>query len=75
MSSLYKLSQLINDKSIELDVLLTELDEALANTVTIQTVYEDETGRHFGEIDTYDEDGVDELRKLYNKLDELILGG
>lgn len=74
MSNINNLIQSLNDKYLELSVLLTEFDEALANKVTIYTVYEDETGRHHGEIETYDEDGIDELKKIYDRLEQILEG-
>lgn len=73
-NSMYNLIQSLNDKYLDLSVLLTEFDEALANKVTIYTVDEDEMGRHHGEIDTYDEDGIEELRKIYDKLEKIVEG-
>lgn len=73
-NSMYNLIQSLNDKYLDLSVLLTEFDEALANKVTIYTEYEDEEGIHRGEIDTYDEDGIEELRKIYDKLEKIVEG-
>lgn len=73
-NSMYNLIQSLNDKYLDLSVLLTEFDEALANKVTICTEYEDEEGRHHGKIDTYDEDGIEELRKIYDKLEKIVEG-
>lgn len=73
-SSMNSLIQSLNDKYLELSVLLTEFDEALANKVTIYTVYEGEMGREYGEIDTYDEWGIDELKKIYDRLEKIVEG-
>lgn len=66
------LIQKLNDKYLDLDQLLTDFDEVLANTVEIETYWDDETGRHSGTIDTYDEDGIDELRKIYYRLEKIL---
>lgn len=72
--SMNSLIQSLNDKSIELDQLLTDFDKALADTVEIETYWEDETGRHSGTIDTYSEEGIEELRKIYRKLEKILEG-
>lgn len=72
--SMNSLIQSLNDKSIELDQLLTDFDKALADTVTIYTVEYGEMGREYGEIDTYSEEGVDELRKIYYRLEKILEG-
>ena len=68
------LIQKLNDKYLDLDQLLTDFDKALADTVTIYTVYEGETGREYGEIDTYSEEGIDALRKIYDRLERILEG-
>jgi hypothetical protein len=68
------LIQTLNDKSIELDQLLTDFDRALADTVEIETYWEDETGRHNGEINTYDEDGIERLKGIYYRLEKILEG-
>ena len=72
--SMNSLIQSLNDKSIELDQLLTDFDKALADKVEIETYWEDETGRHSGTIDTYSEEGIEELRKIYYKLEKILEG-
>ncbi len=72
--SMNSLIQSLNDKSIELDQLLTDFDKALADTVEIETYWEDETGRHSGVINTYDEDGIDQLKKIYYRLEKILEG-
>lgn len=72
--SMNSLIQKLNDKYLELDQLLADFDEAIANTVTIYTVYEGELGREYGEIDTYDEDGIDQLKKIYYRLEKILEG-
>ena len=66
------LIQTLNDKYLDLEVLLTEFDELLGNLVKIDTVYEGENGIEYGELQTLDEDGVEELRKLYDRLEEIV---
>lgn len=74
LNSMNSLIQSLNDKYLELSGLLTDLDKALANKVTLQVAYEDETGRHYSKIDTYDEDGIDELEKIYYRLERIVEG-
>lgn len=68
------LIQKLNDKYLDLEQLLTDFDKALADKVTIYTVYEGEMGREYGEIDTYDEDGIDQLKKIYDRLEKILEG-
>ena len=68
------LIQSLNDKYLELEVLLTEFDEALANQVDIDTVYEGEQGIEYGNMRVLDEDGVSELQKIYDRLEKIIRG-
>lgn len=65
---------LLNDKYLDLQVLLTEFDEALANTVEVETFFEDETGRHPYTAYCIDEDGIFELQKIYNRLEKIVGG-
>ena len=66
------LIQKLNDKYLDLDQLLTDFDKALAYTVEIETYWDDETGRHSGTLYTYSEEGVDELRKIYYRLEKIL---
>lgn len=68
------LIQSLNDKYLELEVLLTKFDEALANQVDIDTVYEGEQGIEYGNMRVLDEDGVSELQKIYDRLEKIIRG-
>lgn len=72
--SMNSLIQTLNDKSIELEQLLTDFDKALADTVEIETYWEDETGRHNGVINTYDEDGIERLKGIYYRLEKILEG-
>lgn len=72
--SMNSLIQTLNDKSIELEQLLTDFDKVLADTVTIYTVEEGEMGREYGEIDTYDEDGIERLKGIYYRLEKILEG-
>ena len=62
----------LNDKVLDLEMLLTEFDKALANQVEINTVYDGELGREYGTMNGIDEDGIDELKKVYNKLEDIV---
>ena len=73
-SDMNSLIQSLNDKYLELEVLLTEFDEALANQVDIDTVYEGEQGIEYGNMRVLDEDGVSELQKIYDRLEKIIRG-
>lgn len=68
------LIQKLNDKYLDLDILLSDFDEVLADTVEIETYWEDETGAHHGTINTYSEDGIEELRKIYYRLEKILEG-
>jgi hypothetical protein len=72
MGKAYEAVQLLNDKFIELDLLIKDLDNLLGNLKNIDTVYEGENGIEYGEIFTLDEDGIDELRKIYYRLEKII---
>ena len=73
-SDMNSLIQSLNDKYLELEVLLTKFDEALANQVDIDTVYEGEQGIEYGNMRVLDEDGVSELQKIYDRLEKIIRG-
>ncbi|WP_405316511.1 hypothetical protein [Faecalibacillus faecis] len=72
MNEAYKAVQLLNDRFIELDLLLKDFDNLLSDLKEIHTIYEGENGYEYGEIFTLDEDGIDELRKIYYRLEKII---
>ena len=74
MSKMYSMIQGLNDRHLELEQLLTDFDKALADRVEIETTYDDETGRHRGTLDTFDEDGIRSLEKIYERLEQIIQG-
>lgn len=69
---MYSLIQKLNDKYLDLDLLLKDFDNLLGNLKIIDTVSEGENGIEYGEIFTLDEDGIDELRKIYYRLEKII---
>lgn len=62
----------LNDRVIDLEALLTELDETIANQVEVNTVDEGESGREYGTMYCIDEDGIRELIKIHQKLEDVI---
>lgn len=68
---MYNEIQKLNDKYLELDAIITEMDEALSQTVEVETVYEDETGRHAGMMRVLDEDSIWILSKLLDRLEKV----
>jgi len=66
------LIQSLNDKYLDLDLLLKDFDNLLGDLKTIYVVDEGENGPEKGEIFTLDEDGVNELRKIYYRLEKII---
>lgn len=74
MSTMNSLIQSLNDKYLDLDLLLKDFDEVLSNTEEIETVYEDETGRCFGALKTFDEYGIEKLYEIYNRLVKIVEG-
>lgn len=72
MSKFYKAIQDLNDKYILLDLLLEEFDKALANTTEVNAIYDDECSHYYTDVTVIDEDGIVELRKIYDKLEEII---
>lgn len=68
---MYNEIQKLNDKYLELDAIITEMDKALGQTVEIETVYEDETGRHRGTARVLDEDSIWILSKLLDRLEKV----
>jgi len=69
---MYNLIQILNDKYLDLDLLLKDFDNLLGNLKTIDTIFEGENGIEYGEIFTLDEDGIDKLRKIYYRLEKII---
>ena len=74
MTSMYSLILFMNDRCLELNELLKELDVALSQTVEIETIYEDETGKHVGTMNVLDEDSVSKLRSIQDELTRIIGG-
>ncbi len=72
MNEAYKAVQLLNDKFIELDLLIKDFDNLLGNLKTFYVINEGENGLEKGEIFTLDEDGIDKLRKIYYRLEKII---
>lgn len=68
---MYNEIQKLNDNYLELDSIITEMDKALGQTVEIETVYEDETGRHAGMMRVLDEDSIWILSKLLDRLEKV----
>lgn len=66
------LIQSLNDKYLDLDLLLKDFDNLLGNLKEIQTIYEGENGYEHDEIFALDEDGIDELRKIYYRLEKIV---
>lgn len=66
------LIQSLNDKYLDLDLLLKDFDNLLGNLKTFYVMNEGENGLEKGEIFTLDEDGIDELRKIYYRLEKII---
>ena len=58
----------LNDKVLDLEQLLTEFDEVLANQVEINTVDDGELGKEYGTMYCIDECGINELKKVFEKL-------
>lgn len=69
---MYNLIQRLNDKYLDLDLLLKDFDNLLGDLKEIHTIYEGENGLEKGEMFTLDEDGIDELRKIYYRLEKII---
>ena len=71
---MHSLIQSLNDKYLDLEVLLTEFDEALANTVEVTVVNDGELGKEYSVMYCIDEDGIVELQKIYDRLEKIIGG-
>ena len=72
MNEAYKAVQLLNDRFIELDLLLKDFDNLLGSLKMFYVMNEGENGLEKGEMFTLDEDGIDELRKIYYRLEKII---
>lgn len=66
------LIQSLNDKYLDLDLLLKDFDSLLGNLKTFYVMNEGENGLEKGEMFTLDEDGIDELRRIYYRLEKII---
>lgn len=66
------LIQSLNDKFLDLDSLLKDFDNLLGNLKTFYVMNEGENGLETDEMFTLDEDGIDELRKIYYRLEKII---
>ena len=66
------LIQRLNDKYLELYQLSEDFDKALANTTTVQTIEEDENGRWCGEQEVIDDYGINDLKKIYDRLEKIL---
>ena len=69
---MYNAIQKLNDKYLELEQLLTDFDEVLADTTEVNAIYDDECGHYYTGITVIDEDGIAELRKIYDKLEKIV---
>lgn len=62
----------LNDKFLDLNLLLKDFDSLLGDLKTFYVISEGENGLEKGEIFTLDEDGINELRKIYYRLEKII---
>lgn len=69
---MYNAIQKLNDKYLELEQLLTDFDKVLANTTEINVIYDEECGHYYTDVTVIDEDGIAELRKIYDKLEKIV---
>ena len=69
---MYNAIQKLNDKYLELEQLLTDFDKVLANTTEINVIYDEERGHYYTDVTVIDEDGIAELRKIYDKLEKIV---
>lgn len=73
--SIYNLVQVLNDRSLDLDILLKDFDNLLGNFQEIPTTYTDWEGNTCnGFITTLSEEGIEELRKIYDRLEKIVEG-
>ena len=74
-NKLYDLVQILNDKSLDLDILLKDFDNLLGNLQEIPTTYENWDGNICnGFITTLTEEGIEELKKIYDRLEKIVEG-
>lgn len=69
---MYNLIQKLNDKYLNLDLLLKDFDNLLGNLKTFYVMNEGENGLEADKMLTLDEDGIDELRKICYRLEKII---
>lgn len=69
---MYSLIQKLNDKYLDLDLLLKDFDNLLGDLKTFYVINEGENGLEKSEMFTLDEDGIDELRRIYYRLEKII---
>ena len=69
---MYNEIQKLNDSYSELDLILKDFDSLLGNLKTFYVMNEGENGLEKGGMYTLDEDGIDELRKIYYRLEKII---
>ena len=73
--SIYNLVQILNDRSLDLDILLKDFDNLLGNLQEIPTTYTNWDGNICnGFITTLNEEGIEELRKIYDRLEKIVEG-
>ena len=72
MNKMYEAIQSLNDKYLDLDSLLKDFDNLLGDLKTFYVMNEGESGLETNEMFTLDEDGIDELRKIYYRLEKII---
>lgn len=58
----------------EIKELFNKIDEVLSDRTSVQTVYEDETGRHHGEMNVLDDDNCTRLANLIDELYGVLEG-
>ena len=69
---MYNAIQKLNDKYYELEQLLIDFDKALANTTEINAIYDDECSHYYTDVTVMDEDGLYELKKIYDRLEKIV---
>ena len=56
----------------ELQEIFNKIDEVLSDRTYVETIYEDETGRHHGEMNVLDDDNCSRLSDLIDDLYKLL---
>ena len=69
---MYSLIQRLNDKYLDLDLLLKDFDNLLGDLKALYVINKGENGLEKSEMFTLDEDGIDKLRKIYYRLEKII---